>query len=156
MIDKSVIGKIIKKLRKEKGFTQEQFAEKINLSTNYLSKVERGMNTPNVETFFKMAEILDFTLEDFGIKQKSKESINTEKEELLKLILSSSSKDIYVYTKFIKFINAPTRLEFLTSISLVQQFEGLDVNPNYAVDDEGLPTFTNIYCRRWYSRYRMF
>ena len=46
------IGKIIKKLRKEKGFTQEQFAEKINLSTNYLSKVERGMNTPNVETFF--------------------------------------------------------------------------------------------------------
>ena len=43
-----------------------------------------------------MAESLDFILEDFGIKQKSKESINTEKEELLKLILSSSSKDIYV------------------------------------------------------------
>ena len=34
------------------------------------------------------------------------------------------------------------RLEFLTSISLVQNFQGLDVNPNYAVDDEGLPTFT--------------
>ncbi len=105
MIDKSAIGKIIKKLRKEKGFTQEQFAEKINLSTNYLSKVERGMNTPNVETFLKMAEILDFTLEDFGINQKNKESIDTEKEELLKLILSSSSKDIYIYTQFIKTIN---------------------------------------------------
>ena len=24
----------------------------------------------------------------------------------------------------------------------MQNFEGLDVNPNYAVDDEGLPTFT--------------
>lgn len=105
MIDKSAIGKIIKKLRKEKGFTQEQFAEKINLSTNYLSKVERGMNTPNVETFLKMAEILDFTLEDFGINQTHKEIIDKEKEELLKLILSSSSKDIYIYTKFIKTIN---------------------------------------------------
>ena len=105
MIDKSAIGKIIKKLRKEKGFTQEQFAEKINLSTNYLSKVERGMNTPNVETFLKMAEILDFTLEDFGINQTHKETIDKEKEELLKLILSSSLKDIYVYTKFIKTIN---------------------------------------------------
>jgi sugar/nucleoside kinase (ribokinase family) len=30
----------------------------------------------------------------------------------------------------------------LTSIALVQNFEGLDVNPNYSVDDEGLPTFT--------------
>ena len=105
MIDKSAIGKIIKKLRKEKGFTQEQFAEKINLSTNYLSKVERGMNTPNVETFLKMAEILDFTLEDFGINQTHKETIDKEKEELLKLILSSSLKDIYVYTRFIKTIN---------------------------------------------------
>ena len=105
MIDKSAIGKIIKKLRKEKGFTQEQFAEKINLSTNYLSKVERGMNTPNVETFLKMAEILDFTLEDFGINQTHKETIDKEKEDLLKLILLSSSKDIYVYTKFIKTIN---------------------------------------------------
>ena len=105
MIDKSAIGKIIKKLRKEKGFTQEKFAEKINLSTNYLSKVERGMNTPNAETFLKMAEILDFTLEDFGINQTHEEIIDKEKEELLKLILSSSSKDIYIYTKFIKTIN---------------------------------------------------
>ena len=42
----------------------------------------------------------------------------------------------------LKIISAPTRLEFLTSIALVQQFPGLDVNPNYSVDDEGLPTFT--------------
>lgn len=42
----------------------------------------------------------------------------------------------------LRYINAPTRLEFLTSIALVQNFKGLDVNPNYSVDDEGLPTFT--------------
>ena len=41
-----------------------------------------------------------------------------------------------------RYINAPTRFEFLISIALIQAFKGLDVNPNYAVDDEGLPTYT--------------
>ena len=42
----------------------------------------------------------------------------------------------------IRYLDGPVRLEFLTSIALVQNFKGLDVNPNYSVDDEGLPTFT--------------
>ncbi len=42
----------------------------------------------------------------------------------------------------LRIIDKPTRLEFLTSIALKQHFEGLDVRPNYHVDDEGLPTFT--------------
>lgn len=42
----------------------------------------------------------------------------------------------------LKLIDKPTRLEFLTSIALKQHFEGLNVQPNYHVDDEGLPTFT--------------
>lgn len=67
-------------------------------------------------------------------KQYSQEKIF---EELLKVCNKKESTD-----NILKFINAPTRLEFLTSISLVQQFNGLDVNPNYSVDDEGLPTFT--------------
>jgi hypothetical protein len=40
----------------------------------------------------------------------------------------------------IRLIPAPVRFEFLISIALVQQFEGLDVNPNYTADDEGLPS----------------
>ena len=42
----------------------------------------------------------------------------------------------------LRIISKPTRLEFLTSIALKQQFETLYVKPNYHVDDEGLPTFT--------------
>lgn len=57
--------------------------------------------------------------------------------ELRKVCNKQESSDAVL-----KFISAPTRLEFLTSIALVQQFKGLDVNPNYSVDDEGLPVFT--------------
>lgn len=42
----------------------------------------------------------------------------------------------------LRIIDKPTRLEFLTSIALKQHFVGLNVQPNYHVDDEGLPTFT--------------
>lgn len=42
----------------------------------------------------------------------------------------------------LRIIDKPTRFEFLTSIALKQNFEGLKVCPNYHVDDEGLPTFT--------------
>ena len=42
----------------------------------------------------------------------------------------------------LKYIPAPTRLEFLTSIALLQNFEGIYVKPNYSIDDEGLPTST--------------
>lgn len=57
--------------------------------------------------------------------------------ELKTVCSKKESKD-----PILKYINAPTRLEFLTSVALVQNFKGLDVNPNYSVDDEGLPTFT--------------
>lgn len=70
-------------------------------------------------------------------KYASLYSVDKVFDELNLLNTRKPSKD-----EMLKFINAPTRLEFLTSIALVQHFQSLDVNPNYAVDDEGLPTFT--------------
>ena len=67
-------------------------------------------------------------------REMTKESV---RKELLAVCARRESTD-----KILRYINAPTRLEFLTSIALVQNFSGLDVNPNYSVDDEGLPTFT--------------
>lgn len=57
--------------------------------------------------------------------------------ELRNVCSKKESKD-----EVLRFIPAPTRLEFLTSISLVQNFDTLDVRPNYPVDDEGYPVST--------------
>lgn len=99
MIDKLAIGKIIQKLRKDKNLTQEELAEKIELSPNYLSKVERGLSVLNVEAFFKMADVLRFTLEDFGIQSDNK--IDKYKRELIEKILSSSEKEIQAYSELL-------------------------------------------------------
>lgn len=99
MINKTNIGKIIQKLRKDKNLTQEELAEKIDLSANYLSKVERGLSVLNVEVFLKMADVLNFTLDDFGVNTDSR--IDETKKELVKRILSSSEKEIKAYTELL-------------------------------------------------------
>lgn len=99
MIDKSSIGQIIKKLRKDNNLTQEELAERIDISTNYLSKVERGLCVLNAESFLKMAEVLSFTLEDFGIKSNT--SKDSTKAELLKIILSATEKENKAYLKIL-------------------------------------------------------
>ena len=43
------VGKRIQYYRKARGYTQEQFAEMIDLSTNYLSDVERGKSSPRLD-----------------------------------------------------------------------------------------------------------
>jgi hypothetical protein len=57
--------------------------------------------------------------------------------ELYKLCRKSPSTD-----DLMKLLPGPVRLEFLTSIAMVQHFAGLDVVPNYTIDDEGFPTNT--------------
>lgn len=64
----------------------------------------------------------------------SKETIYS---ELKKVCKKTASTDY-----MLKLLPGPVRLEFLTSIAMVQNFENVDVTPNYTIDDEGLPTNT--------------
>ena len=48
MIDKR-IGRRIKECRENIGLTQEQFAEKLGMASNYISTVERGASFPRCE-----------------------------------------------------------------------------------------------------------
>jgi len=48
LIDKR-IGKRIKERREQLGLTQEQFAEKLGVATNYISTIERGASFPRCE-----------------------------------------------------------------------------------------------------------
>lgn len=63
------------------------------------------------------------------------------KEEIFKELQILSKKSESKNDEF-RFIPDPTRLEFLTSICLVQNLSGCYVEPNYSIDDEGMPTMT--------------
>ena len=56
------LGKKIKRLRKEKGLTQEQLAEKIGVSRAYMGYVEQGRNTASLEVLEKVSKVLKVPL----------------------------------------------------------------------------------------------
>lgn len=58
------IGKQIQKLRKAKGYTQQVFAEKIGLSTNYLSDIERGKSSPRMDKLVTIINALTCSADD--------------------------------------------------------------------------------------------
>ena len=94
-IDKEFIANKIKIARKKAGLKQSELAEKIGISEKHLSKIETAKNFPALDNFLKIVEVLNLSLEDFGINIP--QNINKEKEQLLKIILSASDEQIESY-----------------------------------------------------------
>ena len=59
----SKIGQNIRKLRKERGITQQQMAQWLNLSPGYYGKMERGMKKISLDHLSRIGEILDVPIE---------------------------------------------------------------------------------------------
>ncbi len=55
------IGKGIKKYRLAKKLRQEDLAEKVGLSANYIGMVERGEKTPSLESFISIINALEIS-----------------------------------------------------------------------------------------------
>ena len=59
-----LVGLNFAKLRKDKGFTQERFAETSGFTQQYVSDLERGRRNPTVVTLFHLASALGVTPAD--------------------------------------------------------------------------------------------
>ncbi|WP_066186373.1 MULTISPECIES: helix-turn-helix domain-containing protein [Gracilibacillus] len=57
----SYIGQNLKKIRKYKGWTQQELANKIGINLQNLSKIERGVNHPTFQTLEKIMQTLEVT-----------------------------------------------------------------------------------------------
>lgn len=69
-MDKVKIGQFIAKCRKDKKITQEQLAEKLNISKNAISKWERGLNLPDASIMQDLCKILGITLNELFIGER--------------------------------------------------------------------------------------
>ncbi len=52
-------GRVLRKLRRERGVSQEALALEADLQRNYISLIERGINQPTITTIFKLAAALN-------------------------------------------------------------------------------------------------
>ena len=58
------LGARIKEERKVRGLTQEQLAEKVEITPRYLSRLEGGQQSPSIETLTKLAGIFEIELQE--------------------------------------------------------------------------------------------
>lgn len=58
------VGQNIKRYREEKGWTQEELAEKANVHVSYVGQIERGLRCPSLKVLFRIADVLMIKVED--------------------------------------------------------------------------------------------
>jgi len=80
------IGSKIKSLRLKKRLTQEELAERTDLTKGHISQLERNQNSPSIETLFALLEVLGTTPKEFFDEPKKN----------VKVVFSTDDQTIYV------------------------------------------------------------
>lgn len=103
MDTKHLLGKRIKELRKKKGLSQEQLAEKVGFETsNSISNVENGYNYPSIQNLEKILKVLGTNFQSVFTFEQHQE-IDVLKEEINRILNKHPEKvsDIYKIIKAI-------------------------------------------------------
>ncbi len=83
-MDTVKIGKFLKELRKEKGYTQETLGEKVGVTNKTVSRWETGTYMPPVECLVLLSDIYDVSINEIVAGQRlSKTEFNEAAEENL-------------------------------------------------------------------------
>lgn len=88
MANKSM-GETIRTLRKEKGMTQKELADKLNITDKAVSKWERDIACPDTATIPKLAEIFEISLEELMNVKSAPASECRRADNLINLILKA-------------------------------------------------------------------
>ena len=102
-IDFKVIGQRIKEARNLKGWTQEKLSEEIDVTTVYISRVERGSAQLNLRRLVQIAEALKSSIEYFivGAIPTSKNYLNRDLYEILLRCSPAKQRLIYNMAKIV-------------------------------------------------------
>ena len=97
------IGNNIKIIRLSRGITQEQMAEKLNRSINFVSLIELGKSGMSVETIVDICNVLDINTEslfkgliDYNLKENDR--------YILENISALNNKDKKIITDLMQYI----------------------------------------------------
>ncbi len=85
-MDMKKIGAFLKSLRKEKGLTQEQFAEVLGVSGRTVSRWETASNMPDLSILIQIAEFYNVEVKEILDGERQKENTDKEIKETLQMV----------------------------------------------------------------------
>lgn len=83
-MDQMKIGNFLKELRKEKGITQAQLAETLNVSARTVSRWETGSNMPDISILVDIADYYDISIPEIINGERKSEIMNEEERKIAK------------------------------------------------------------------------
>lgn len=78
------LGQTIKSIRKQRNYTQEQFASACLITQTYLSQIENNLKDPNLSVLKTIAEKLSVPLPILFFLSLNEADVQPEKRELFK------------------------------------------------------------------------
>ncbi len=99
---KQELGEKIRRIRKQRGLTQEQLAEMIDITSRNLSNIELGISFPKSETLEKILKSLRITTQDLFANEHIKS--NQELLEEIHKLLETAKNDNSTLGKIYKII----------------------------------------------------
>jgi len=100
-MNENKLGTIISKLRKEKGITQKDLADILNISDKAISRWERGTSQPNLEMIFQISKYFNVSFNDLITARISSDD---EDNEIVENIVKEFSDIGKKHAKRIKFV----------------------------------------------------
>ncbi|MBE6609605.1 MAG: helix-turn-helix transcriptional regulator [Ruminococcaceae bacterium] len=120
---KETIGQVIRRLRKERGITQEEMADMLGVTAQAVSKWENDVGIPDVSQFVPIANLFDISMDTLF----SRENKDTE-EQVQEFLRALDEKDQDYYSEFQelskalrKYPNHPKLLKRIVNIATVMK-----------------------------------
>ena len=79
-------GELLKHLRKEKGLTQEQLAERFYVSSRTVSRWETGNNMPDLDMLIELADFYNVDIREIIDGERKSENMDSETKDTLKKV----------------------------------------------------------------------
>ena len=86
------IGEFLRELRKEKGYTQEQLAERFNVSRRSISRWETGSTLPDLDILMEMADYYEVELRELLDGERKSEKMDQELKETIEKVADYSNE----------------------------------------------------------------
>ncbi len=125
-------GNLIKELRTEKGLTQKELAEKLNVSTAAVSKWENGKGFPEISILEKLSSELEISITE--LVKGEKNIGKTESDSIAKEIIEISKKEMKFEKARQIFVTSALSLTAIavTAFIIIDSYSGFIRNMEYS------------------------
>ena len=104
------IGKKIKELRVAKGLTQEELADRSELSKGFISQLERDLTSPSIATLMDILQCLGTTVSEFFQEEPEDQIVFQNEDYFEKIDSELGSKTEWIIPNAQKNMMEPIRL----------------------------------------------